>query len=128
MEGVDDASNLGRHAGPGAARVELQFDAIGVGSVAQGKLRRSHSQTYLECVLGGLRSSGSEGVDVDSTAVADSSEGASASDSGPLDLEQDLASSGSAVGFEPTPLRTDALSQRLVVAYIASVCQEPRSR
>ena len=62
----------------------MQFDAIGVGSVAQGKLRRSHSQTYLECVLGGLRSSGSEGVDVDSTAVADSSEGASASDSGPL--------------------------------------------
>ena len=28
------------------------------------------------------------------------------------------------MGFEPTPLRTDALSQRLVVAYIASVCQE----
>ena len=85
VEGVDDASNLWRHAGPGAARVELQFDAIGVGSVAQGKLRRSHSQTYLECVLGGLRSSDSEGVDVDSTAAAGSSEAASASDSGLLD-------------------------------------------
>ena len=43
----------------------------------------------------------------------------------PVVEKQDLASSGSAVGFEPTPWRTDALSQRLVVAYIASVCQEP---
>ncbi len=103
MEGVDDASNLWRHAGPGAATVELQFDAIGVGSVAQGKLRRSHSQTYLECVLGGLRSSDSEGVDVDSTAVADSSEGASASDSGPLDLDQVLVLLRQLWGSHPRP-------------------------